>query len=388
MKRIKSLLVISPGYPIKEDPVYTFVEQLCVAMANTGLELTIVSPQSLPKHLFRRTPKHPFRRVYNMKNGGKLSIYQPYYISISGNEILSSKFFKKVVERTVNKLAIKPDACYAHFWNTGFSIYDFCKKNSLPLIVATGEGYLAGHKKTFEQEGFIDYAHGVAGVVCVSTKNKQDSISLGLTTEDKCMVIPNATDNKLFCLKDKIQLREEYKIDPNSFIVSFVGSFDGRKGPDRVAKAISLLDEESIKSFFIGKLHANNPHVPICDGILYKGAVEHSKLPDYLNMSDVFVLPTQNEGCCNAIVEAVACGLPIVSSDRPFNYDILDETNSLLIDPDNVNEIAESIKKLKKDEALRNKLAEGSRRKAEELSIEHRAERIIGFINESISYEN
>ena len=323
-----------------------------------------------------------------MKNGGKLSIYQPYYISISGNEILSSKFFKKVVERTVNKLAIKPDACYAHFWNTGFSIYDFCKKNSLPLIVATGEGYLAGHKKTFEQEGFIDYAHGVAGVVCVSTKNKQDSISLGLTTEDKCMVIPNATDNKLFCLKDKIQLREEYKIDPNSFIVSFVGSFDGRKGPDRVAKAISLLDEESIKSFFIGKLHANNPHVPICDGILYKGAVEHSKLPDYLNMSDVFVLPTQNEGCCNAIVEAVACGLPIVSSDRPFNYDILDETNSLLIDPDNVNEIAESIKKLKKDEALRNKLAEGSRRKAEELSIEHRAERIIGFINESISYEN
>ena len=322
-----------------------------------------------------------------MKNGGKLSIYQPYYISVSGNEILSCKFFKRVVERTVKKLANKPDACYAHFWNTGFSVCDFCKKNSLPLIVATGEGYLAGHKKTFGQKGFMDYAHDVAGVVCVSTKNKQDSISLGLTSEEKCIVVPNATDNRLFCQKDKKQLREEYKIDSNSFIVSFVGSFDERKGPDRVAKAISILDGESIKSFFIGKLYASNPHVPVCNGILYKGVVEHSKLPDYLNMSDVFVLPTQNEGCCNAIVEAIACGLPIVSSDLPFNYDILDATNSLLVDPNNVNEIAESIKLLKDNESLRSKLADGSRRKAEKLSIEHRAERIISFINERTSYE-
>ena len=74
----------------------------------------------------------------------------------------------------------------------------------------------------------------------------------------------------------------------------------------------------------------------------------------------MFCLPTLNEGCSNAIVEAIACGLPIISSNLPFNDDILDSSNALLVNPESVDDIASAIKQLMDNSDLRQKLAEGS----------------------------
>ena len=108
----------------------------------------------------------------------------------------------------------------------------------------------------------------------------------------------------------------------------------------------------------------------------------HDDLALFYNACDVFALPTRMEGCCNAIVEAVACGLPVVSSDRLFNRDILDETNAILIEPDDVDGLTEAIRKLRDDAALRGKLAAGSREMAKKLTIQRRGENILGFLNE------
>ena len=101
-----------------------------------------------------------------------------------------------------------------------------------------------------------------------------------------------------------------------------------------------------------------------------------------MNCADIFVLPTLHEGCCNAIIEAMACGLPIVSSDRDFNHDILDETCSILIDPTNTKEIAKAIKTLKENKSLRDKLSQGAIDKSQTLTIDRRAKKIIDFINQ------
>ena len=95
----------------------------------------------------------------------------------------------------------------------------------------------------------------------------------------------------------------------------------------------------------------------------------------------MFCLPTLNEGCSNAIVEAIACGLPIISSNLPFNDDILDSSNALLVNPESVDDIASAIKQLMDNSDLRQKLAEGSKEKAKSLRIEFRAKKIIEFIN-------
>ena len=78
-------------------------------------------------------------------------------------------------------------------------------------------------------------------------------------------------------------------------------------------------------------------------------------------------------------MEALACGLPIVSSDLPFNYDILDETNALLVDPADVKALTDSICKLRDDPALRQKLSQGSLARAKTLTLQQRAKNIQQF---------
>lgn len=93
----------------------------------------------------------------------------------------------------------------------------------------------------------------------------------------------------------------------------------------------------------------------------------------------MFVLPTLKEGCCNAIIEAMACGLPIISSARDFNMDILDDKNSIMIDPENVDEIAEAIYKFKSNGMLLKSKREEALKKARNLTIQQRA---IDILNE------
>ena len=91
-----------------------------------------------------------------------------------------------------------------------------------------------------------------------------------------------------------------------------------------------------------------------------------------------------NEGCSNAIVEAMACGLPIISSNRAFNDDILDAECSIRVNPVDVDEIHEAIQKLVSDPISREKMSEAAIKKAENLTLSVRAQNILAYIENRI----
>lgn len=381
------ICIVAEGYPFEKREYFTFVKQLCVAMADRGINVSVIAPQSISKIIFRKISKIPYYRIEKTSKGNYIDIYSPYIISLGniGNKGLLKHFnsfwFSYGVCNVFWKNKIeKPDVLYGHFWHSAYAVYPVAKKYNIPLFVASGEAKIELHEK-YSNKHLLNFINYVKGVICVSTKNKNESVQLKLTTPNKCIVIPNAVDKSLFYRLDKAVIRKELGIKKEDFVVAFVGGFIYRKGANRIAEAIKRLDDSSIKSIFIGKLlDSNVKYLPECNGIIYRGPIEHNKIAKYLNAADVFVMPTLHEGCCNANLEAMACGLPIISSDRDFNYDILAPSYSFLIDPLNIDEIANKILYLKNNPTVCKKMSEASFLASKSYDIEKRAEKIINFI--------
>lgn len=368
-----NILIIAPGYPDRCKDHYPFVKQLVDEFARHGHTCSVIAPYSVTKN------KHFYPVV---EKDGPVTVFRPNHLSLSTLRIgkfCPSEFFRqRALKHALKWLPIKPDVVYCHFWECALEGYAYAKENHIPLFVASGESIISTllKNKTIPS-GLKDY---VSGVICVSTKNKEESISLGLTTEEKCFVKPNAVNSELFRKLDKEICRKKFGLPLEAFIICFVGSFIERKGANRVAAAIKSLSGAPVYSIFAGRGSVEAD----CENILFKGPLRHEEIPEYLNASDVFVLPTLAEGCCNAIVEAMACGLPIISSNRPFNWDVLNDSNSIMIDPENIQEIASAIKDLRDNPEKRNALSDGALETAKNLTIEQRAESILNFIKERI----
>lgn len=374
-KSIKNIVIIADNYPTKDDPVFPFVAQLAEHIVRAGINVTVIAPQSIIKHLLKGSPKHP--KIQTEYIGDSLlTILQPWCFSFSNlTPRINQKSRRKAIERCFDKLEIMPDLCYGHFWHSGYYIYRKAKKYNIPLFIATGESEIKFKVDNQNKKDFCDY---VKGVICVSSKNLEESIEKGITIKEKCIVIPNAIDNNIFKILDKQSFRNNLSIKDSDFVVAFVGWFSERKGSLRVSNALSKLNDKNIKSIFIGS--GDTKFEPKCDNIIFKGRLPHYEIPKYLNAADVFVLPTLKEGCCNAVIEAMACGLPIISSDCNFNYDVLDKTNSIMINPNDEDAIANAIMRLSKDRVLLKSLVNGAIAKAKSLTIGVRVNKILDFI--------
>ena len=116
--------------------------------------------------------------------------------------------------------------------------------------------------------------------------------------------------------------------------------------------------------------------------------VAADKIPEFNSAADMFVLPTLNEGCCNAVVEAMACGLPIISSNLEFNDDILTEECSIQINPNCVEEIAGAMQLLANDAQKRKSMSEAAVEHAKLFTLNRRARNIISYIDTAIEAMN
>lgn len=376
---------ITDRYPTSEYPANTFLDKLVCEMADQGVECVVIAPyRPIVDKIKKIKYKTSFYRERITSTGKIIKIYNPTYFwglnkkfaGINMAEI-SLKLFTRVVYETIKSQEIQFDVIYGHFIRpSGFAAAEIGRRYNKPAFFAYGESSFGIVGNFFADAQIQHRLETVAGVIAVSSKNRDELLEHSVVSPEKIRVFPNAIDNDTFKVLDKNAAREKLGIGREDFVVAFVGHFINRKGSKRLSDALERFDD--VKSIFIGA----GPEEPVCDNIIYKGRLAHDEIPEYLNAADVFVLPTLAEGCCNAIVEAMACGLPIISSDLPFNDDILDESNSIRIDPQSVDEIAVAIRELKENKEKRECMANASLTMASTLTIDKRAERILSFITE------
>jgi len=366
------------GYPTPEDPYMPFVKNTIAEISRQGDNCFVIAPQSVTRAIQHRIPLRPNMWVDYVENT-QVKVYQPFYLSFSGKMdainrrnfiTAASKAYRKLNPNIINVL-------YGHFWHMGIVASKIDKTK--PLFIACGESKIsvcdAYTRKCIDQ-----MKAQLAGVVYVSTKSYKESVRLKLQDSNiPYTILPNGFDPKIFYCKNKSKAREKIGWPQESRVVIFVGSFTERKGVLRLSKALSEINKiEKVYSCFIG----SGSLKPTCPNILFCGKVDNKSISDYLNASDVFVLPTTNEGCCNAIIEAMACGLPIISSDQGFNDDILNENNSIRIDSMNVRQIEDAIHTIITENKLREEKGKAAQILSETLTISERIQKLRRFMRD------
>jgi glycosyltransferase involved in cell wall biosynthesis len=193
--------------------------------------------------------------------------------------------------------------------------------------------------------------------------------------KERITVLPNGVDERRFRPQGRAESRRRLGLPAERPILAFVGHWSERKGPLRVMEAIRARPD--VGAVFLGR-GLQRPSGP---QVLYAGPVPHEDVPVWLSAADLFVLPTLDEGCSNALLEALACGLPVVTSDRPFNRAVVDESMALLVEPSDPAALGAAIAALVDRPALRASLGAAALAHAARFSLERRAGRIRALLD-------
>ena len=149
------------------------------------------------------------------------------------------------------------------------------------------------------------------------------------------------------------------------------------KGVADFVKAIELIEQNEIIKYrfvLVGNIDIENPnHVPeeIVRAWVANGLIEwwgfSNNIIDIYNIADIIILPSYREGLSTTLIEAAACGLPIVTTDIPGCRDVvIDGYNGYLIPPYNPKAIAKALERLIVDGNLRSEFGKNSRMIAKE----------------------
>ena len=387
---MKHICFVVNKYPNPKEPfACIFVQQLAWKMSELGIKVSVICP--LPVNINPYYLCLPYKTTEITEKGTTVDVYFPKTIGLGQSKFFFGKspvrtttfFLKHAARRVIKKMKILPDVFYGHFISpSGVASAQLGREFNIPSFFACGEANnTIKHDKIYQfgKEKLQRELLSVKGVIAVSTALKKYLVDNEIIDEEKIDVFPNGFDVRKFARIDRYEARESLGLPQDKFTVSFLGAFNNRKGIIRVCQAIEEIDDSCLICAGFGDLK------PYGDKCVFVEKLNHDKVPLFLSASDVFVLPTLNEGCCNAIVEAMACGLPIISSDRPFNDDILDDSCSIRVDPENVEEIRDAINRLACDKQLREKLSQGALNRGKELTLDVRARRIIEFIDERIN---
>lgn len=349
MADLKSITVITPGYPSKFFPAKgAFVENLVREWEKIQLAVNVIAPTALHRSMIERI---------NQNNA-----IRPAYFSFGGNRRFNIDLLELSRRNFVNAamLEIKrqpvPDAYYGKFlFPAGIVAQQAGDLYNRPAFVDMGESRFLETLSDAEKRAASNVLKKMDGIFCVSKRLQDEVLELG-AKPDSVFLAPNGVDLDRFKPLNQESCRKRLDLPKEAFILAFTGYFIERKGPLRVLQALNLLNDENLYAVFLGQ----GAQTPQGKSVLRASPVSHDQLPLWLNASDAFVLPTLGEGHCNAINEAMACGLAIISSDIPDIRPQVPADAGILVDPMDIEALANAIKRLVEDARLRKSMGEAA----------------------------
>lgn len=224
---------------------------------------------------------------------------------------------------------------------------------------------------------FLRCIRNVDIIVSVCKKASVEILDNGFP-KDILVEIPNGVDTNRFSksdLKDKRGIRN----------ITYIGRLDGYKGIDFLLNGFKhlLSSVNDVKLNIVGNGPDENllknmaKDLGIQDKVFFKGRQED--ILRELYATDIFVLPSLSEGMSNVILEAMACGLPVVATSVGGNGDLIrDRYNGILVAPKDSMRLSDALLELLENESVAQRLGEKARKTVEEnYSMDHMVDKYV-----------
>lgn len=202
--------------------------------------------------------------------------------------------------------------------------------------------------------------------ICVSQSVAEFSVRQGKLPESKVTVIPNGVDFELFATAEALDL-SPWDIPADAKVVLFVGRLDPQKAPGDLLTAFGRFAETApdFHLLFVGEgplkteLQQSANQLPCAERIHFAGW--QSQVPQLMRAADCLVLPSLWEGMPNVVLEAMASGLPVISTDVDGVSELIQPgEQGTLVAQGSPAEIQQALQTMSTQPALFRKMAENA----------------------------
>ena len=287
----------------------------------------------------------------------------------------------------------RPAIVHTHTSKTGLLGRWAAKMAGVPIIVHTPHGHVFyGHFGNVISRFFLvleKITSPITDVIIALTEGeKNDYTAFSVLNPDKIITVHSGVDTDRFVMPH-MNIKEKKRslgLDPDEPVVAAVGWLLPIKGPEYLLKSMADIwpGHPEARLVFAGKgeledeLKAETSRMGVSDKVLFLGW--RDDIPEIMQIIDVFVLPSLNEGMGRVLVEAMAAGKPVVASRTGGIPDLIKNgKNGFLVKPGDINDLSFAINRLLADRKLRDEMGNRGRAMARNFGVEKMVEKIDGL---------
>ncbi|MGB3801543.1 MAG: glycosyltransferase family 4 protein [Lewinella sp.] len=339
-----------------------YARNLTKALSDLGHEVVMISqyredPVGVRIYGGGPPPQEPWMQVVGLRSmGEELGACAP-----------PADFEKDVREMVDTALALhreKPfDVVHAQYaYPTGLAAMEVSRQLSIPNVVSIqgGDGHWVGLCCESHHRAMQAVLNHSMGLVIGCESFRAEVVENHGVSPSRFTIIPGATNTDLFFPKDgaPAELRRPTRL-------LYHGRVDSRKGSlDFVRAGKLLLDEGFDLRLVVSGIGPDfeatrdlGKELGIADCMEFPGEADYVDAPARYHAGDIFLSPTYAEGFSNTILEAMASGLPVVSTRTVGVVDcVRSGENGLLVEAGDVAALADATRSLLTDDDLRRRL--------------------------------
>jgi D-inositol-3-phosphate glycosyltransferase len=322
-------------------------------LAESGQTITVITSACGSKAGLSKYDGYELRRIpawnyFEEKMGAVFPIYLPSLFWYSYKAVKSS------------------DIVHAHdaFYLTSFTAAFWARVLRRPLILTQHVDLVPHSSKVVALVQKVAYAttgrfilRSARKIIVLNSRVRDFLIDKGVD-KSKIVFLPNGIDTEVFSPAtndERSAIRRKYSLPEDKVLALFMGRFVPKKG---FTTLFSLKTIPNLELVFAGG-HAPINHTRSDQHFL--GPITRDQVPDVFKMCDIFVLPSLGEGFPVTVQEAMASGLPIITTDDPA-YDLygLDRSRVKLIEP-SIRMLSAALRSIVEDPKLRLQMGRYSR---------------------------